>query len=222
MECRKLTVKIFVFAACLIFSLIFSVMVYAADDECKVIYEGNVEEFVFVPESTDLFRNFKNVYPGDSINQKINISNNSDSDISVYLRAEAVDKEYCDFLDNMSLTISRYDGEVISYSKASEQGNLENNIFLGNFSSGEDITLNVTLDVDKLMDNSCQNMTGKVRWIFSAVESEESIIVPDDSDTIQTGDSRRDMVTAVIVMLGVSLSAAGAVIISGRKYRHNI
>lgn len=220
MEYKKTIAITAMLAVYLTVSLIFSAVVYAGDD-CEVIYEGNAEEFVFVPESTDLFRNFKNVYPGDTLTQKINVRNSCNTDIAVYLRAEAVDKEYSDFLDNMYLTINKSDGSVISYSKASEQGSLKENILLGTFSPDESTSLNVTLDVDKVTDNGCQNMTGKVKWIFSVVEEEETIIF-DKPDSVETGDSRKGMVTAAIVLLVISLSVAIPITVIKKKHRCNI
>lgn len=217
MKCRKLMAIVSVFTACLTFSPMFSSEVYAEED-CGVIYEGQAEKFVFIPESTDLFRNFKNLYPGDSVTQQITFRNNCDTDVAVYLRAEAVDKEYCDFLDNMILTVSENGGTVISFSKASEQGSLKDNMLIGELAPNENTDLNITLDIDRLMDNDCQDMTGKVRWIFSVVEKEKTVTF-DKPDSIETGDSRKSIITAAIVLLVISLSAA---IILNKKRKYNI
>lgn len=64
----------------------------------SVTYEGRAEKFVYVPGSeysdTDLFDNFKNVMPGDSLEQTIYVANNyKGSDyVKIYLRAEAHDE----------------------------------------------------------------------------------------------------------------------------------
>lgn len=223
MKYRRLSVIAVVLMLCVVFVIPLSTAAYGAD-ECEVIYEGQAEKFVFIPESTDLFRNFKNVYPGDSINQNIKISNGSKATVSVYLRAEAVDKEYCDFLDNFSLSITAADGRKISDETASQKGGLKNNVLIGTFSSGKSTFLNVGLNADRLMNNDFQNMTGKVRWIFSVVENENSV-TPESSinitkidkvsapeSNVPTGDSRRNMITAAIVTLTVSAFSGAAVI----------
>lgn len=221
MKYRKLSVITAILTLSVVLSALFSGTVYAAD-ECRVIYEGQAERFVFIPESTDLFRNFKNVYPGDSINQSIEINNNSGKTVSVYLRAETVDKEYCDFLDKINLCVSTADGRIISDSKASEQGGLKNNVLIGTFRSGENTSLNVKLNADRFMDNDCQNRTGEVRWIFSVTEAEDSSCTdtskPTNTDIIPTGDSRNNITAAVVLMLAVSFAVSAVLIISKKKY----
>lgn len=219
MKYRKLSVITAILTLSVVLAAVFSVTANAAD-ECRVIYEGQAERFVFIPESTDLFRNFKNVYPGDSINQSIQINNNSDKTVSVYLRAETVDKEYCDFLDKINLCVSTADGRIISDSKASEQGGLKNNVLIGTFDSGENTSLYVKLNADRFMDNSCQNRTGEVRWIFSVTEADDSSETskPTNSDIIPTGDSRNNVTAAVVLMLAVSFAVSAVLIISKKKY----
>lgn len=219
MKYRKLSVITAILTLSVVLAAVFSVTANAAD-ECRVIYEGQAERFVFIPESTDLFRNFKNVYPGDIINQSIEINNNSDKTVSVYLRAETVDKEYCDFLDKINLCVSTADGRIISDSKASGQGGLKNNVLIGTFDSGENTSLYVKLNADRFMDNSCQNRTGEVRWIFSVTEADDGSETskPTNFDIIPTGDSRNNVTAAVVLMLAVSFAVIAVLIISKKKY----
>ena len=68
--------KILTLLTTLLLMLAVSATVFAAD--ANVSYSGDAGEFVFAPGSeyslTDLFPNFKDVMPGDSISQKITVS----------------------------------------------------------------------------------------------------------------------------------------------------
>ena len=75
-------------AACL---LIFAVLllscfisVYA---DGTVTYDGNAKEFIFLPGSkyspSDLFTDFKNVMPGDSVTQKVTINNKIEKNVKI-------------------------------------------------------------------------------------------------------------------------------------------
>ena len=72
--------KIVVLLMTALLLLSFAVTSFAADG--KVTYSGNAGDFVFEPGSdqslTDLFPNFKDVMPGDSLTQKITVKNDAD------------------------------------------------------------------------------------------------------------------------------------------------
>lgn len=73
-----------------------SLTAFAADS--SITYEGGAEKYVFLPGSeytdTDLFNNFKDVMPGDVLNQEITVKNTSgDCDrVKIYMRAVAHDE----------------------------------------------------------------------------------------------------------------------------------
>lgn len=177
---------------------IFSVTAYA-EMESRVIYEGEAQRFVFVPQSTDLFQSFKNVYPGDELSQTIVIDNNGTKNIRVYLRAEPVLPSDYALLDNMTLNIWKEGGVLISAASAAERGSLKDAVLLGEFSVGEQSTLEVRLNVAEEMDNTYQNQSGIVQWVFSVVEEEEE-------PPVETGDTTFG-VTAALGTATFSLTA---------------
>ena len=78
--------RLFSFLLALALMTVVSVVVLA---DSGVTYEGSAREFVFVPGSqdspTDLFENFKNVMPGDSVEQKITVRNDASKKVKVKL-----------------------------------------------------------------------------------------------------------------------------------------
>ena len=88
---RKTMKKLFSVLLTMAVVLSFSVTAFAGD--ATVNYTGKQDLFHFQPGSsytdTDLFSNFKGVMPGDSLNQKIILTNTaSDCDyIKIYLKA---------------------------------------------------------------------------------------------------------------------------------------
>ncbi|MGN0538202.1 MAG: hypothetical protein ACI4M3_09530 [Acutalibacteraceae bacterium] len=186
---------------------IFSVTAHA-ETESHVIYEGEAKRFVFVPQSTDLFQNFKNVYPGDELSQTIVIDNNGTKNIRVYLRAEPVLPSDYALLDNMTLSIWKEGGVLTSAASVAKGGGLQDAVFLGNFSVGEQSTLEVHLNVTEEMNNTYQNQSGIVQWVFSVVEEEEE-------PPVETGDTT----FGVTVALGTATISLTAFLLMMKK-RH--
>ncbi len=170
----------------------------AADS--SVTYEGRAEKFVYVPGSeysdTDLFDNFKNVMPGDSLEQTIYVANNyKGSDyVKIYLRAEAHDevenplsekvaeeKESVasmeDFLSQLSMKV--YLGEKVIYEASPDElDGLAENVLIGAFAYGAGAELKVTLDVPIELGNEYMYREGEVDWVFTVEERN----YPNDDD----------------------------------------
>ena len=167
--------------------------VYAADG--KVTYSGNAGNFVFEPGSdhslTDLFPNFKDVKPGDTLTQQITVKNNADNKVKVkiYIRSLGAHEDSVDFLSQLGLKVAKSEENKMAYmfdAKANETAQLTDWVCLGTLYSGGEVNLDVTLTVPVELDNEFQNDVGYLDWEFMI---EEFPIEEGDPKPPQTGDN---------------------------------
>ena len=183
---------------------------YAADS--LVVYEGTAMDFIFVPNSTDLFQDLKDVLPGDELTQEIIVKNINDKSVRVYLRAETVESEYRDFLSKLSLSIIQDGSSRLFDAPADQQQALVNNVLLGTLYPGVDTELHVILNVPSSLGNEYQNTEGVIRWVFTVEEL-------DDPWTPKTGD---DSVTWIwYAVLSIAVVAIAVVLIFKKKKKGN-
>ncbi len=177
------------------FALLISstVTVFATDG--KVTYSGNAENFVFEPGSehslTDLFPNFKDVMPGDTITQKINVKNEASNEVKVkiYLRSLGTHEDSAEFLSQLGLKVTKSEDNSMAYmfdAAASETSQLDRWVCLGTLYSGGEVNLDVTLNVPIELSNEFQNQVGFLDWEFMI---EEFPIESDDPKPPPTGDN---------------------------------
>ena len=168
--------------------------VTAAAENGYVIYSGDAGRIIFAPGSyeslTDLFPNFKDVMPGDRLEQLITVRNNASQNVKVkiYLRALGAQAGSEDFLSQMRLKIDVIDGwmDYMFDAQANEPAQLTDWVCLGTLYSGGSVDLNVILEVPVTMGNEFQDRAGYLDWEFMI---EEFPVEPDDPQPPQTGDN---------------------------------
>ena len=171
----------------------------------NVIYDGNAREFIFAPGSehspTDLFPEFKDVMPGDRIEQKIVVKNTADNDrdVTIYLRALGAHEDSVDFLSQLRLRVEKKEEQrsaLLFDGAASEKAPLTGWVCLGSFASGSEVELQVILEVPVELDNAYSSQIGKLDWEFMVeefpIEEEDtpfSSEQPSGGDVPDTGDT---------------------------------
>ena len=161
----------------------------------KAIYSGDAGRFIFAPGSeyspTDLFPNFKDVMPGDSIYQPITVRNDASNRVKVkiYMRALGTHEDSEAFLSMLRLQVAKSENNAMAHmfdADASESAQLSDWVCLGTLYSGGEVNLHVILHVPTELDNRYQQQVGYLDWEFMVEEYE---IEPTDPEAPDTGDS---------------------------------
>lgn len=165
----------------------FGMMIPLHAEDLIITFNGQDKGFDFGNGSeytaTDLFDNFKNVMPGDSLTQNISVVNNAtDADyIDLYMRIKTHDQEgepvnnaddetsvtMLDFLSHLNMTIYQ-DDRVIYQSTVDQPAQLTDNTYLLRVSKQQSATLRVEVNVPIELGNEYMDRVGAVDWIFTA------------------------------------------------------
>lgn len=209
------------FILMLLLVMSFATTAFAADS--SITFTGFSSGFEFQPGSeyteTDLFQNFKNVMPGDTVTETITFTNSAtDCDfVNLYMRAEAHDETdnplspnvaeketvatMTEFLSKLSMKV--WNGtELIYEASPDELDGLETNRLLGTFRTGETATLKVELTVPIDLGNEYANRVGEVDWIFHVEAYQESQLTVRKIWSDGNGNHPNDSVTVNLLRDG--------------------
>ena len=178
----------------LVLAVLLSCAVTGAAADGKVTYSGDAGSFVFEPGSddslTDLFPNFKDVMPGDTLTQDILVKNDASNEVKVkiWLRALGAQAGSEAFLSQLRLRVKASDDNTMAYmfdAAAHETAQLTEWVCLGTLYSGGEVRLEVTLDVPTSLGNEYEYQKGYLDWEFMV---EEFPVEEDDPTPPDTGD----------------------------------
>ena len=172
---RKLLISL-----CLILTLALGLCGTALAADSSVSYSGTTKSFTFDP-SANLFGNFADVMPGDTLSQNIDVivSPAPNMETRIYLRAEVVPSANLpngetaasmkDFLSQLSMSVKQ--GSTLLYQASPDQlGGLQSNVLLGVFRRAGSARLTIELTVPTTLRNEYAERTGLVRWVLTADE----------------------------------------------------
>ena len=185
--------------------MIFTVAMPVFAIDGNVTHSGEAGEFIFAPGSehslTDLFPEFKDVMPGDTLTQQIVVKNNAKKSVKISMRALGAHEDSKDFLSKLNLSVEKVTDTSLFEATADQTAQLTEWRTLGVLASGGEAELSVVLQVPTDLDNNYQELIGYLDWEFMVEEI-------DDGST-QTGDK----VTYWPWMIGLGCSVLAIVVV---------
>ncbi|PKM63231.1 MAG: hypothetical protein CVU97_01490 [Firmicutes bacterium HGW-Firmicutes-21] len=181
----------------------------------KVLFLNPDNGFKFNVSNGDLFIKFKDLIPGETHTQIINVTNNYDKKTEIFLRADYIDQtqatdENRQLIDKLlkqyaTIVITNDNGTVLYNGPV--WGNLDSNspapdsmrynISLHTFEKGTTKNLMVQLTLDPKTQSEYQSLLGLIKWTFEANGRESDYPPPN------TGDDNRMVISVIIALLSI-------------------
>lgn len=195
----------------LAFVMILTVSIPSLAADGNVTYSGNAGDFIFESGSdyspTDLFPNFKDVMPGDTLTQKITVRNNAKKNVKIYMRSLGAHEDSIDFLSQLNLYVEKVTDTPLFEAPTDQTAQLTEWTSLGVLAAGGEAELQVVLEVPVTINNMNQNLIGYLDWEFMVEEI--------DDGKVQTGDTANYW----LWIAGIGCSAALIGIVMVVKHR---
>lgn len=241
---KKISKIVSAFALSMALCLGASTVAFAAGG--SVTFKDYDEVFVFADGSefteTDLFGGFKNVMPGDTLRQAVEVKNGHSEKVNIYLRAVVHDEDgnpltfvepedeaanvdgassaadetvasMQEFLSQMSMTVS-WDGSVIYEASPDKAGALAQNVLLGEFAPNESRELIVELEVPIEMGNEFMNRVGEVDWVFVVEELDKPLPETGGNDSGKDSLSQTGDDLPVVLIGVIAMAAVGVAVVA--------
>lgn len=183
--------------------LFFTTVIPVSAQKSKVLYDGNAKQFIFAPGSdqfpTDLFSEFKDVMPGDTLSQRITLRNEAAKNVKVklYLRALGAHPQSKEFLSQLRLRVGKHGQNTYLFDAAAhETAQLTDWVCLGTLYSGGELELEVCLSVPVELNNDFQEQVGYLDWEFMV---EEFPVEDTDPQPPKTGDDFPVLLWAILL-----------------------
>lgn len=194
--------------------MMMTVAVSASAADGNVTYSGDAGKFIFAPGSehslTDLFPEFKDVMPGDTLTQKIVVKNNAKKSVKISMRALGAHEDSKDFLSKLNLYVEKVTDTPLFEAPADQTAQLTEWKEVGVLAPNGEAELMVGLQVPTSLDNNYKKLIGYLDWEFMVEEIGDG--------NVQTGDSA----TYMPWIAGIGGSVALIVIILAVRKRKEI
>lgn len=194
--------------------MMMTVAVSASAADGNVTYSGDAGKFIFAPGSehslTDLFPEFKDVMPGDTLTQKIVVKNNAKKSVKISMRALGAHEDSKEFLSKLNLYVEKVTDTPLFEAPADQTAQLTEWKEVGVLAPNGEAELMVGLQVPTSLDNNYKKLIGYLDWEFMVEEIGDG--------NVQTGDSA----TYMPWIAGIGGSVALIVIILAVRKRKEI